>query len=359
MNKKKLSSLLIGTFIIFSLLNIVRVQNVNAKPAAAVGLISFNATALDNAVRLNWVTGTESGTLGFTLKRSQAGGVSSYLLDPETGNQLFIRGEGSPTIGSTYEFTDSTAVNNNSYTYTLVEIESSGNEIEQDTVTITVGATPTATQVIVGGGNSTSQPTATPRPATATATAASSNATATAVPTNTIAPTVTTSQTQATATTQPDTTVTPVINSQSDSQATAVPESIKPTETAAVREITSDSNVAVAQGQDEAANSTTTDDIQENESAESAQTESYPAPNAIGENDTSNAPSNEPVAIGSENNAQQTADTSYPAPSAQTESQDSPGRAYLWVGFLVALLIFIVAVVGAIFLYTRKRNPGA
>lgn len=137
--KKKLWGLLIGSFIILSLLNNVRVQNIKAKPAASVGLISFEAIALDNAVRLEWETGTEPGTIGFKLKRSQAGGASDYLLDPDTGNQLFIRGEGSPTIGATYEFTDNTAINTTTYTYILVDVESDGSETELDQVTVTVG----------------------------------------------------------------------------------------------------------------------------------------------------------------------------------------------------------------------------
>ena len=361
MNKKKLWGLLIGSFIIFSLLNSVNTKMIEAKSAFAVGLISFDAVPLNNAVRLEWETGTESGTLGFKLKRGQTGEANDYLLDPETGQHLLIRGEGDPTTGSTYEYIDNTAVNNNTYTYILIEVESGGRENEIDQETVTVGVEPTATQVIVG--NSTSQPTATQSPPTATATtAAGSTATATAVPTNTSAPTATASQTQSTATTQPEATATPVINNPDNTQATTIPDNIKPAETVAAQEITSDSNIAVAQAQEEATNLTPPDSNNENVLTDSAQAESYPAPNANGDSGANSANSgnaNEPVAIGSQNNAQQTSTNAYPAPAAQSENDDATGRAYLWGGFIVALLVFVVAVVGAIFLYTRKRNPSA
>ena len=125
-----------------------------ADEPTAVHLSDFDVVPLNNAVRIEWETGSELGTAGFRLKRAAPGGSEEYLTN--IGDNGFVIGVGGVSVGGFYSETDDQVFNGEIYTYILIEVENSGNEIELARKTVTVGIPPTNTPVIVssvpGGG---------------------------------------------------------------------------------------------------------------------------------------------------------------------------------------------------------------
>jgi len=87
----------------------------------AVGLTSFEATALDGAVLLKWVTGSEIDNLGFHLYRSDAA-AGTY----ERITAGVIPGLGSSPEGASYNYVDYGRTNGQTYYYKLEDIETTG-----------------------------------------------------------------------------------------------------------------------------------------------------------------------------------------------------------------------------------------
>lgn len=84
------------------------------------GILSFTASATTSAINLNWTTVTEVNTLNFHIVRST---TSDGTYEKISGD---ISAMGSPVSGSSYSFSDSTAVTGQTYYYKLVVINSDG-----------------------------------------------------------------------------------------------------------------------------------------------------------------------------------------------------------------------------------------
>lgn len=82
------------------------------------GILSFTASATTSAINLNWTTVTEVNTLNFHIVRST---TSDGTYEKISGD---IAATGSPVSGSSYSFSDSTAVTGQTYYYKLVVINS-------------------------------------------------------------------------------------------------------------------------------------------------------------------------------------------------------------------------------------------
>ena len=365
---------LLSFFLVFSFFVSTsdKAKSAAAKPLLNVGLVSFDAFPLDNAVRLEWETATETATAGFKVKRGQNGNYN-YLQNPNGSGVWFILHEGSVESGAQYTITDETAVNNETYTYILVEVEANSNEIDQAEATVTVGLVPTDTPIVIGGENNTA--TATPIAPTATATTGSQASTNTPAPTNTKTATPTTQPAQnvtATQTTTAQATLQPLTATVQLPSSESYPVEPPQTDATAVAErIDSDSNVVAAQENNGAddnqaypGNAATGTSQVENAGPESAPITQEGSGTAYPEGQTGNpSGSDGPRTIGSESSADQPA-TGQSENSAATEStaqteNNTSGRAVLWLSFIIALLVFIVAVIGAIILYTRKRSSSA
>jgi hypothetical protein len=349
-----------------------------AAPLRNVGLLFFEATALQNAVSLDWETATELQTAGFIVKRSVNGGEFISLPDigvpgfiDAAGNPAgFIIAMGGPAEGGTYQEMDNDVQAGNSYTYKLVEVENDNNEVELDMQSVTFGSSSTNTP--------TTQPPAT-NSSTSTATA-----TSLVLPNNTLPPTATFTPTALA--TQPTNNAPANVTATPTAPALPLPlPTVAPnTQTETVLAVNqngdegfnspSTNNVALAQAQatETAAAPTplpeTTNDngaypgiqtqveptlILDTPIPLPLETTAYPAPTQpLGQNEAGQTAV--PV-VGSQTNGQ--TEGNLADLSQETSGRNSQlGRIYLWVGFLLALLIFIMAVVATILLFTRKRT---
>lgn len=348
-------------FILFQGLSAqAQVSNTTPTPdgPTAVELVSFTATPLDNAVRLVWVTATED-TVGFRIKRSLGNAAAEYLDalgDDESG---IIYAQGGVSSGATYVRTDDTVLNGQVVTYILLEIENDGSESEPPDArrTVTVGIPPTNTAIPVAAvGSSTPTPTATrPLAVTASATQPAAGG-STAVP---VIPPTATPVRFATITPsagQPDQLAT----------ATAVPANTSTnttTNTQPTRAAEPTSNPVFAAGVQAQAEITPLPAVP-------AAQDSYP-----GSNDaifpTAELPASYPLdqvtptaspqptrinVIGNTQGYESAADGNSSQTTANRDSANSRGTLFLWIGFIVALLIFVTGVVGSIVLYTRKAG---
>jgi hypothetical protein len=358
-------------------------DSVTAAPPLAVGLISFTASPMDTAVRLQWETGTEQNTAGFKIKRaSDSATVFLMPADVEALNSeqiepfppeghAFIWSKGTPATGAIYIIADRSVVNGLTYTYSLIEVESDSNEMELSSVTVTAGLptdTPTSTPVVIEDDPSgtdvaddpaqktpsatrTLRPTATPLP-TATVTAAST-ATSRAVTTPTDAASGTNSPPFATAFPTLSTsigseplaagTATPyILNGSDPDQATLSADQVSEFETVQI----------AAQGEPEATPPEGYPGPTQSASPDDADGVFPPSPTSIAPYPAgTGAMMATPVPIiGSQQGQAQ------PTPIADTTpNQVLLGRIYLWGAFIIAALIFITAVIGSIILFTRKR----
>lgn len=328
----------------------------------AVDLIYFNAVPLNNAVRLDWETASELNTLGYRIKRAEPGGTEMYL--DYVGENGFIPGIGGVAVGGFYTVTDddddNPVQNGEVYTYILIEVEDSGNEREESRRTVTVGIPPTNTPVVISvPGNNSSTATATPTASTG-ATATPTTQSESQKPTNTPPSfvTITPNSTQPTTTPAPNSNTTHQSGDSSTSSSANTSSSVETNsvslggvtvvsaqeETTEETELMAQSSMALApQTQDgyPGAEPTAT--------AVSNSPETYPDNPLVNSQD-------EPVpVIGSSTGA---ADTQADEPTDISASGNATtqGRAFLWMGFIVALLIFTTGLIGSILLFTRKTN---
>lgn len=367
MHKLSLRSLVFALALMAVLIAGARVQAQDDEPTpegpTAVTLVSYTATPLNNAVKLVWITGTELNTAGFRIKRGAPDGPFEYLDFLGDDASGIIYGLGGVSEGAIYERTDDTVQNGETYTYILLEVENNGSEVEPENArrTVTVGLPPTNTPVavVVPG-------------ATATGTRPASGSTATSVPTASRPATAATSQAQATATPLRFATVTPSARqatlaptavSNSGNQVTnpqPTPTRANPVPTAtpdtAVNDAPLAAAVALAQGEETplpiaAAALQTGYPGTDNAGSASDNPTPYPPEQAT----PTAAPTQTRVAvIGSAPGYDGAVGT-----DAQTQpaaAGNGRGTLFLWLGFIVALLIFITGVIGSIVLYTRKSG---
>ncbi len=324
-----------------------------------VTLLYFRVSAQGNGILLEWETGTELNTAGFRIERG-SGGVFTPLT-----NIGFILATGSPTIGSSYSAVDDTAVSGSTYTYRLIEVENNSTEVNVGEETITYTITPTPTTIAIGGGGGGTAPTAPPPtktptpPPTATATAAATQAANTAstpqpTPTNTRVPT-------STPTTAPT-------NAPASGQNPNNPAASSP----ATPALQLPGSVPIVEAQEppptvlsESYPAPTNPNSQPNNPANpQPQTLSQPQPAAEsttypGSNNATPTPfpagyvPGSPITIiGSDQSPEATATES----AVQTaQARQTAGRLFLWGGFIITFLIFIIAVISSMLLFTRQQ----
>lgn len=321
-----------------------------------IGLLRFDAVAVEEGVRLEWDVETEIGTAGYTIKRGKNDNFE-YLPDPEGNGNLFVLAEGGPAQAYSYTTLDETAVSEETYTYKLIEILDNSQEQEQAEVTITNHIEPTSTPITFsgdlgtpgsGGGQGPAEtPTAT-QPPTATPRA---QATATNVPPPTVAaPTPLPTATAVSPTAAP-------INSAPVAPTTAAgPESAYPAATAIPQNIENDAGENLPVLQDAEAQEVVVDALAEaNEAPADPPQNSNPGQVSALEETALQAA---PVVIGVPDRADEKIERRNEARQQTTDDEPEnagSSRILLWVAFIVALLIFSASVVGAILLYSRRR----
>ncbi len=327
---------------------------VHARQRLNIGLTRFEAFPLDNAVRLEWDTETELGTAGYRLKRGQ-NGAFSFLQQPGSSDPVFINSEGGPSFGASYNFLDETAVNGETYSYQLVEVTIDGSETVQANQTVTAGLVPTNTPIILDGtgGGGGSQPTSTPLPSATITTTQVSSSTPIPTPTKvaTIPPTVTPRATM--------TQISPVVESETVDNTNDV--EIAPTTIfQPVGSPTETSGMAVAQALEEpsVAESLVPKETSFEENVQQALTIVDNAVKAVQEENPVPIANSNPIVIGGKQPIDnRTAPGSVEGHQETTiADNEMAGRIYLWVAFIAAFVIFTAAVLGAILLYTRRRN---
>lgn len=336
----------------------------NGAPTA-VGLVSFSAATHANGVLLTWETATELSTAGFIFHR-RTGSVGDFVYLENIG---LIDSEGGPATGYIYQVVDETAVLSQTYTYRLIEIENDNSQNTLEDVTITVGATPTPTP--------SHTPTATPTTATG------AGATATPTPTATASPTRAPNSNVATATPTPTTsnagqppanptrilTVTPISSGSgpdapsSATQATAVPANnnllpTNPTPNPTVTIAPTTPPDALGRGEVALAQGLETSPPTDDPRSDTSPGQLFPAdspPDSDASTETSGAAAPTALAVIGDTTAYD-APGQPPTDTAQTSETAGRSTLFLWIGFIVALLIFITGVVGSIILYTRRTK---
>lgn len=316
------------------------ISAVKASPAASVSLIYFRAESESDGAHLQWQTATELNTVGFRIERAtQEGGPYEGLT--EIG---VVPAQGSATSGHTYEVVDETIADGQPYWYRLVEIESDNDEHVLDTKSLTMGAPPTATIESI----STSDSEATEQPQFEITTSTATSTASAATPTGQAA----TAQTSAAASPTPRTSPT----TSNDAPVVAATQSVG-------------NGVVEAAGQPTAVAQATGSYPEPPETAQTPD-ESYPgadqppaataiAPTPFQPQDTNppglaNPDITPPVDSIPDNVVGSGAED---AATEDAGQQSSPwGRVLLWVGFVVALIIFIAGVFFSIVLSTRKQR---
>jgi hypothetical protein len=334
--------------------------------ALSVGLSRFEAIPEQNGMRLEWDVETEIGTAGYTIQRGEDGAFD-YLIDPQTNDELFILAEGSPTQAFGYSYTDESAIRGTNYTYKLFEITSGSSEQLLDEVTIVFQVKATNTPVTFSGTSGNSQdnnnPTSIPTGTQTVAAAASATSTVPAQATSTPA------STTAAASMLPNNTGASnavVENNQAVEQpaAAALSQDAYPGDSTVPPEQPENDNGGEPANEIDSSRPALADPggVESPEMDPTANA----FPGAINALEATNEDQSQmsglkptPIVIRGASPAAQ--DNPYPSqPQGQVESQQSANvdssRILLWLAFIVALIILVASIVGAILLYSNRRS---
>lgn len=321
---------------------------VPAPAKAAVTLLYFQGQHNGDDVLLEWATATELNTAYFYLERADAQDGPYQMLD-QIG---LIPSEAPPDglSGAEYQRIDDDNVSTGQvYWYILVEVESTqGAENRTQPIRIALGDTqPTST--------ATRTPTATPTATPRTTTSGSPTALATATPTGTararvstatpfIARTVsirTTATLEPTGITQDGSGSNEIVDGQGEAVAQ---QQVTPTPSAGGLPGPTTEVPAIASQTDPDAYPAAPPTPQV------FATKSYPAP--VGPRDLTNGDGTPVPNIGANSRA---AAEGQPDQSQAPRNSPALGTLFLWLGFGAALIVFISAVAGAIYYYSRQR----
>ncbi len=105
-----------------------------------VELISFNAVQIDEGVRLDWRTASESNNKGWTIERR--------VVDGEWSDLGFVAGRGTTLEDNGYQFVDGNTVSGETYDYRLRQMDFDGSTDYSPVFRIMVTPTPTATRML-------------------------------------------------------------------------------------------------------------------------------------------------------------------------------------------------------------------
>jgi len=321
-----------------------------------VTLLYFRGVGLNNAIRLEWATGTEFGTVGFRLERSNSS-VGPFLILDDIG---FVPSEAPPDglSGADYDAIDeSGTTNGTTFWYRLVEIEGSGAENRTDPISVTAGL---------------AQPTSTPSSTPENTPSVASTAGPTVDPETSSTP-ISTVQ-SGTATIPPST---PIPGSTADTEASpsSGPEAtrLRKTELASAAgedPTVSDSPFGSASIQSTASGYPAPDGLSTPLPNPQIGDEGYPG---ISQDDILGLPDAYPFPLENTRQARaldpqnELSSASGPTAIGQANSNDSNigpvqseqepvATLILWVGFLASLVIFIAGVVGSAYIYRRQNR---
>jgi hypothetical protein len=329
---------------------------------SAVTLLYFRGIGQDNAILLEWATGTEFNTAGFRLTRASDETGQYQSLD----HIGFIPAEGDGLVGAVYEAVDTdNVINGTIYWYELIEMELDGNENLAGPISVTAGiATPTATNTPAptptetepGSTQSiTATPENTPGEFTPTATliiqgspqATDSSATnsplsGTPIPAGTTQPLLSTPAADPSPGNSNPTDATGAVDPQVTLDVSGYPGPLRPTAVVSSRDLRSIGDAGYPSPDD---------------ASPTAAPASYPLglgerlPNLTPPADSE--PSKASAVIGNQDNRP------IGGTDGQTETTRSGGSTLmLWVGFIAALLVFSAGVIGSVVYFSRQRMQG-
>ncbi|MCK5148652.1 T9SS type A sorting domain-containing protein [bacterium] len=119
------------------------IDNVVMDASLSVGLASFSAHEQGAAVKLNWVSESETDNAGYILERrtqsTEWQTVASYITHAE------LSGRGNSSQKTEYVFVDEDTKCGGTYEYRLSDVDTEGNVTELDVISITLDPVPAET----------------------------------------------------------------------------------------------------------------------------------------------------------------------------------------------------------------------
>jgi hypothetical protein len=105
-----------------------------------VELSSWTATSKSGIVNLEWTTDSEIENLGFIIERASKSSATGWEELASFSSHESLKGQGSTTRTTEYQFTDKTVQIGQTYTYRLSDVDYHGNQIYHTLISILVTA---------------------------------------------------------------------------------------------------------------------------------------------------------------------------------------------------------------------------